>query len=241
MKILFFSNAPWTATGYGNQTKINVPRIARLGHEVALCAFYGLEGGALTWEGMHVFPRGYLPYGQDVISAHSEQFEADITITLVDAWIMEPEMMTPKTRWVPWYPVDMFPLPPPVLKKVNRAFDRIVYSKFGEKMTHNAGLDCHYVPHCVETKTFIPLDMAEARKKLPLPMDRFIVGMVAANKGMPSRKAFEPQIRAFAALKKKHPDALLYLHTSLGVGVSDALNIPEVCGRPVRLPDRIPA
>ena len=45
--------------------------------------------------------------------------------------------------------------------------------------------------------------------------DRYVVGMVAANKsaGLVHRKSFSENILAFSIFKKKHPDALLYLHT----------------------------
>jgi glycosyltransferase involved in cell wall biosynthesis len=81
----------------------------------------------------------------------------------------------------------------------------------------NAGLDYHYIPHGVDTEIFKPLDRIAARDALKFPQDKFIVGMVAANKGNPPRKAFHPQIAAFAALQKKHGDCVLYLHTFDGV------------------------
>jgi glycosyltransferase involved in cell wall biosynthesis len=51
-----------------------------------------------------------------------------------------------------------------------------------------------------------------------LPQDRYIVGMVAANEGIPGRKAFWPQLRAFAYFHRQHPDTLLYLHTFANAG-----------------------
>jgi glycosyltransferase involved in cell wall biosynthesis len=53
--------------------------------------------------------------------------------------------------------------------------------------------------------------------------DRFVVGMVAANKssGLVHRKAFSENLLAFSIFKKKCPEAMLYLHTdpiSQGVG-----------------------
>jgi len=64
---------------------------------------------------------------------------------------------------------------------------------------------------------------------LGLPTDRFIVGMVAANKDYPSRKALPQAIEAFAEFNKRHPDTLLYLHTAKGnAGNSPKVNIPEL-------------
>lgn len=216
MKILWHSNAPWAPTGYGNQTSIFVPRLKALGHEMGISAFWGIQGGMGGMSGgIPVYPPGKRDrYGMDIIGAHANHFGADIVITLVDAWVMHRQDFGNKP-WIPWYPVDSEPLPRDVFTSVNDASDRIVFSKHGEKMTKEAGLSCRYVPHGVETKVFTPGDMNEARKRIGFPQDVFLVGMVAANKGYPSRKAFDPQFKAFALFKKEHPDALLYVHSDI--------------------------
>jgi hypothetical protein len=44
--------------------------------------------------------------------------------------------------------------------------------------------------------------------------DRFVVMMNSANKGRtPVRKCFGENLLAFSIFAKKHPDAMLYLHT----------------------------
>lgn len=216
MRILWMSNASWAATGYGVQTGLFAPRIQALGHEVGIFAFYGLEGRILNITGptggIPVYPRAYHPYGIDVAAAHATHFQADIILSLMDAWVIQPGMLA-GAKWVPWYPVDSEPIPPPVRDAVAKAYRRIVFSRFGERMTREAGLDCYYVPHGVDTKAFYPLPMSEARARLQWGADRFIVSIVAANKGAPSRKAFYPMFRAWAQFVKKHPDALLYVHS----------------------------
>lgn len=97
-------------------------------------------------------------------------------------------------------------------------------------MMDNAGLDYYYIPHSVDTNNFKPMDRAEAREKMNLPKDAFIVGMVAANKGNPPRKAFFENIAAFTYLKAKHPDAVLYLHTFSGEnGGHETVNLVDFC------------
>lgn len=215
MRIIWHSNAPWARTGYGNQTMLFAKRIQDMGHEIAITAFYGLEGGVLNWDGIPVYPRAYHPYGNDVMAAHATHFKADVIISLIDAWVMEPSMPN-GMRWAPWFPVDHDPIPKPVRDKVARAWRRLVYSRFAEQQVNATGLDCIYVPHGVDTKKYRPIDRVAAREQLRWPNDKFIVGMVAANKGNPSRKAFVENIGAFALLKRKHPDAMLYLHTVAG-------------------------
>lgn len=219
MRILWVSNAPFSSTGYGVQTRLFAPQVRDLGHQVAFLPFYGLEGGALNWDGMTMYPRGRHPYGQDVVRGTAEHVDADIVVSLMDAWVCEPQRY-PEVRHVPWFPIDMEPLPEPVKYVVERAFARIVMSRFGERVMQDAGLDCLYVPHGVDTSVYRPMDKVAARLKLDptgMAQDKFIVGMVAANKGnAPSRKAYPEHIKAFAAFAKGHPDALLYLHTTAG-------------------------
>lgn len=214
MKILFHSNAPWAATGYGNQTRLFASRIRDLGHEMTLSAFYGLEGAVLNWEGMKVLPRGGDPYGADVLPSHAELVGADIAMTLIDAWVYHPENWPSTMRWVPWFPIDCEPLPAAISRPVAQAFQRIVFSKFGLAQMHNAGLDAHFVPHGVDTKVFRPYPMEAAREASHFPKDRFIVGIVAANKGQPARKSWPEMIAAFGEFHRRHDDALLYLHTN---------------------------
>lgn len=229
MKICFNGNSPWSSTGYGTQTRITTQLLKKSGHDITIAVNYGLSGGVLNWNGIPVFPLAYHPYGQDIISAHAAG--SDIMISLMDAWVCTPENYAPYVRWVCWFPIDSDPLPPPVRVNVEKAFHRIVMSKFGGRMMEQAGLpDYSYIPHGIDTKIFTPLDRVEARKKVELPADAFIVGMVAANKGNPSRKAFTQQIEAFAQLKKVRKDAVLYIHTCKGEhGEAGGVNLPEFC------------
>jgi glycosyltransferase involved in cell wall biosynthesis len=113
---------------------------------------------------------------------------------------------------------------------VRRAHRRIVFSHFGERMMREAGLNFYYVPHGVDTEIFKPTPQEQARKTLSLPNDRFVVGMVAANKGNPSRKAFVQQISAFAEFHKRFPDTLLYLQTfRCERGENQGVNLPQIC------------
>ena len=216
MNILWLSNAPWASTGYGNQTRLFTKRIHDdTDNTVAISAFYGLEGAPLTLGGIKIFPRAYHPYGIDIAAEHGKQVDADIIISLIDAWVMDADLLQAKgAKWIPWFPVDSEPIPSAVLNKVKDAYKRIVFSRFGEKMVKDAGLDCYYIPHGVDTKLFKPIDRKEARKRINLPEDKFIVGMVAANKGFPSRKSFPECIFAFAKFREDHPDVVLYLHTT---------------------------
>ena len=215
MRLNWFSNSPAATTGYGVQTKLFVPRLAKLLDKgISVTAFFGVQSGVLNINGIKVYPNFKHPYGQDVIGAHAQWDQADAVVTLVDAWVIQNENI--ELPWFPWFPIDHEPMPANVLAKVRQAAKPIVMSKFGKRMAEQVGLDVWYVPHGVDTKVFKPLDRKEAREHLKWPQDKFIVGMVAANKDNPSRKAFHEQIAAFAALHAAHPDTMLYLHTDDG-------------------------
>jgi hypothetical protein len=61
-RILWTSNAPWCATGYGQQTAQVIKRLKKENYEVAIAANYGLEGSSSTYPteygNIPVYPRG---------------------------------------------------------------------------------------------------------------------------------------------------------------------------------------
>ncbi|WWT39943.1 RfaG glycosyltransferase [Microcystis phage Mae-JY09] len=227
MRVLIHSNSPATAqTGYGVQTRLFAPRIRDMGHEVAVSAFYGAEGAMQVWDGIPIYPRRNHPYGLDVVGNHAATHQADIVISLIDAWVMEPAAMSP--RWVPWFPVDHDPMPEIVANKVREAWQPIVFSKHALASCEQAGISALYVPHGVDTSVYHPRERGDARDRLGIPRERFLVACVMANKGLPSRKAWPEQIEAFAGFARRHPDALLFLHTVMdqsmgGVNIAECL------------------
>ena len=230
MRLNWFSNSPAATTGYGVQTKLFVPRLAKLlDGGISVTAFFGVQSGVLNINGIKVYPNFKHPYGQDVIGAHATWDQADAVVTLVDAWVIENQNID--VPWFPWFPVDHEPMPANVLAKVRQAAKPIVMSKFGKRMAEQVRLDVWYVPHGVDTSIFKPLDRIEARDHLNWPQDKFIVGMIAANKDNPSRKAFHEQIAAFAALHANHPDTMLYLHTDDGSRGGNGVNIIKFINR----------
>ena len=212
MRILILSNAAWAATGYGQQLKLVAPRLKAAGHELAVFAFYGHQGSPIDWNGIPIYGAVAQPFGQDVMAAHADNFRADIILSNMDTWVIEPEMMF-SHKWVAWMPVDSEPCPPLVLEKTGKAFHRIVWTEFAKRELDKAGLDYDYVPYGVDTEMFKPADKVQAREIAHMPQEKFIVGLVAMNKGYPSRKAFHQNIEAFKRFHDKHPDSMLYMHT----------------------------
>ena len=229
MRILWMSNAPWSPSGYGQQSQLFLQRLKKLGHEMSCLAFYGLEGGGLNLNGIQYLPRMNHPYGNDVSLAYYVTQKADILLSLMDVWVLNAEDYPVQMTWVPWYPVDHDPMPNIIRNKLSKAFKRICYSKFGVEMTHNAGLDCYYIPHGIDTNIFHPGDQQTARATLGWPKDKWVVTTVAMNKGNPSRKNFPEMARGFAAFHEKHPDTTWFIQALRGDGSNDMINIPELC------------
>ncbi|HNB50342.1 MAG TPA: glycosyltransferase [Anaerolineales bacterium] len=212
-RILWYSNAPYAPTGYGNQTGLVCAYLPEWGHQLAVLANYGLSGTKLQIGGVKIYPNGRAQHSNDIVQAMADDFQADVIVTLYDAWPLTfASLPGPHTPWVAWAPVDHETVPPPVLESLRKAQAVVAYSRHGQEALRKAGLDAHYIPHGVETEVFTPGDQGEARRAIGFPEGAFLVGMVAANTGYPSRKCIPEALYAFREFWLDHPDALLYLH-----------------------------
>jgi glycosyltransferase involved in cell wall biosynthesis len=224
--VLWASNAPWTATGYGEQTQQVVTRIAKEGHRIAVAANYGLEGTRFEWEGIPIFPRGLDGYSNDVIPAYCMDFgkpvgRQPLVVTLFDCWVFRGAGWDLMEHVASWVPIDHFPVPPAVAEWLKRPqVTPIAMSKFGKDAIERLDIESKYVPHAIDTKIFKPTELIEgtegavpARRWMQLPDDAYVIGMVSANKGSLDRKSFAESFLAAGIVMDRHPDVWLYLHT----------------------------
>lgn len=235
--IVWHSNAPWAPTGYGNQTKVFTPLIRNLGYDVAISAYFGLNGRGATHEGMAVYPGVGDAYGAEILTPHllhhvknptkgfnrkpGKALKDGLVITLMDVWVL-PGGLFDQCVGGCWVPVDHDPVPPAVVSFFERAqsMTPIAMSRFGQEQLQRAlpGRLVEYVPHGIDTDTYYPYEDEEredTRERLGIEGDRFVVGVVAANQGNPSRKSYPEMLEAFAKFIKTDAgrNALLYLHT----------------------------
>ena len=249
LRILWYSNAPWAATGYGQQTAQVTQRLGQEGHKVAIHAMYGLAGSSSTWNGFKIYPQGLATYSDDVLAAHTMEWASHdpttpiLLMTLFDVWVLKSESLKQLKNIASWVPIDHQPTPPDVLRFLERDNVRpIAMSKFGSRMMDIAGLEHLYVPHAIEP-VFQPtksVDVKNGKKMtgrefMGWEEDRFVVSMVATNKGSnPARKAWAENILAFSIFAKDKPDAVLYLYTEPD-GAMAGINLPillDACGVP---------
>lgn len=216
MRIAWMSNAPWTPTGYGMQTKQVVKRLIADGHDVVVLANWGLMGGPQIADGIPVLPGGVTPYSTDIVDFQAQIHEAELVITLYDVWPLGEagHDVLKDFRVASWVPIDHDPVPPKVAEWT-RKHETIAMSRFGQDRLARIGVEADYIPHAIELGTFKPTE-SDIRNGLNVPGDGFLVMINAANIGVwPPRKGWWQMMMAFRVFAERHEDVYLYLHTAL--------------------------
>jgi len=213
---LISSNAPWVQTGYGVQTAAASLYLRQLGHDVAILAFYGLEGSKLDWGDVPIYPNDPRDYGIQRAKMYYDDFKADILLTHVDVWVLSG--LDPNINWVPRLPIDHWPAPPAVVRvlKTHPAIRKIlVESRYGQKQLAEEGIEAAYIPPGVDCERFKPSpeDRKEGRERYNW-QDKFVIGMVATNHE--ERKNWTVAMKAVKVLHDHHPgQVVFYMHTDL--------------------------
>ena len=227
-KILWNSNAVHAPTGYGVQTANIVFRVKAKGYDIRVAANYGLEAAALGFNGVIQYPKLFSQFGEDALQLIMANRKPDIFITLYDIWIGNRSPMLGKDwfsklhpRWIPWIPIDHYPIPDPVAAQAKLAFRPVAMSEFGLKELKRIGLDkAILIPHGVETITYKPKPKKESRawlEKHTMPLmpskskvqyaeNDFVIGLNCANKD-PIRKDYGRMFTAFQIFLDQNPDA----------------------------------
>ena len=230
--VFWYSNHPDVPTGYGTQSAQVLRRLKKRGHRLGIHANYGGPAGMSKWRGVPVYPAGHDGYSRDVLTGHYLDFatEDTVLVTLFDAWIFN---QNPHIRQIPrivsWVPIDHMGVPHDVeLWLRNENVTPVAMSQHGQLAMQDRDIECVYIPHALEKHW----------KPSPVEADpwegRFVVTIPNANKGvLPSRKAWGENILAFSVFAKRHPEALLYLHTEAKAqGGIDLVALTKACGIP---------
>lgn len=212
MNILWVGNFS-SQSGYANQARLFVPRLAAAGHRVTVFELGG--GGGMPREvgGIQIVPTHLDTLGNDLMRDHAERLRADVVVTLTDAWAFRPEVMQ-DVFWCPLVPVDHLPLPPAVDAALKACRTPLAIARYGMEQLTRAGYTPLYVPHALDPDIWHPRDRAAIRGELGIAPDAFLVAFVGVNDSVPSRKGIPELLTAWAAFAPQHPKAALYLHTS---------------------------
>jgi len=215
MRVIIWSNSPWTLTGYGKQTKAITELLQQMGHQVAILGLSGLLCASLDWGGVTIYPAHEHPLGADVIGYYADHFAADVVLSLYDIWAFPADTRQRlPCPWIALIPVDGAPVSERMLRRIRTVDYPVAISLFGKYALWNVGIEADYIPLGVDCQMFAPGNKAAARAQLGIPPAAFLVTMVAANKGFPARKSWVEALAAFAKFNQWHPNSILYLHTT---------------------------
>ena len=216
MRVLIYGNAPWcpSLSGYGTQAALLGRILRKAGYEIAYSPFHGLQGVPLQWEGFPVFPGSSVdPWALDLLPAHYRHFGADLLITLMDAWVLNPAAIA-GLNVAHWLPADCERLSALDRRMLDAGGHRpIAMSRFGEAQMKAAGYDALYAPHALDMRNVWKAleDRDEVRKQLGLD-GKFVILVNAANQD-PDRKGLSEQFDAFTSFAARHDDAVMLVHT----------------------------
>ena len=161
------------------------------------------------------------PFGSQRIREIVEKEKPDLVFVNNDAWIVNSLYAkikdlheAKKFKFVAYMPMDSYGWTG-CLKDYANAWDNIVvYTEFGANEFMAAGIQkpVTVIPHGVTDGQFFPIDKKEARKRLGIPEDCFVVFNGNRNQ---ARKRIDITIDAFAEFAVGRPDTKLYLHMGL--------------------------
>ena len=161
------------------------------------------------------------PFGEQRIREIVEKEKPDIVFTINDMWIINEQYKqiadlheAKKFKFVGYAPMDSYAWLGCLAETANKWDGVISYTEFGayEFIAGGVTQPIAVIPHGVTKGQFYPQDKAEARKRLGLRNDIFIVFNGNRNQ---FRKRIDITIEAFAKFAKDKPDTQLYLHMGL--------------------------
>ena len=158
------------------------------------------------------------PFGEERIREIVERERPDVVFTINDCWIINAQYgqiadlhQQGLFKFVGYMPMDSYGWIGSLADTANNWDGIVSYTEFGAHEFIRGGIQrpVHVIPHGVTAGQFKPGDKIEARKKLGLKEDSFIVFNGNRNQ---FRKRIDITISAFAEFAKDKPDAQLYLH-----------------------------
>lgn len=161
------------------------------------------------------------PFGEDRIREVVEKEKPDIVFTINDMWIINEQYNRIKDlhqqklfKFVGYAPMDSYGWTGCLSDTANEWDGIVSYTEFGAHEFILGGIKkpITIIPHGITKDQFYPIDKTEARKRLNLKDDIFIVFNGNRNQ---FRKRIDITVEGFAKFAKDKPDTQLYLHMGL--------------------------
>ena len=221
LKLIFHGDAIFSQSGYSVELDWLIRRFMLEGFQVAQAAKAGLHGHWIDYridEGtLRMYPGIGDPHGSDTMFYGARHFGANVAISMIDAWVLDPQWINNLhsigCKWIPYLPIDSDPPAPGTLRVLPFADKIITFSKFGQKQLLKHGFVADMFYEGVDVNQLKAVDKMEARKKIGVPTDCFLWGMIAANKENPPRKGFQEALEGFKMFADMHPEARLFIET----------------------------
>ena len=136
VRVLWLSESPLLATGFGRATREITRRLAQCaGIELACC---GWSYDGFPYES-HQFPLRIYPaasgsFGQDTFERAVNHFRPHVVISLAEIWMVQWLASHPtrgQFKWLAYFPIDSGPLYPPWEGMLMSVDEIVVVSQFG--------------------------------------------------------------------------------------------------------------
>ena len=221
LKILLHGDAIWSQSGYAVFLDWFIRRLLLEGFQVSQAAKAGLAGHWIDYkmdEGtLRMYPSVDDPHASDSMFYGARHWGAHVAISMIDVWVIPPQwiqqLKSLGCRWIPYLPIDSSPVSPNTLRPLPLADKIITFSQFGQDQLIKHGFVSEMIHEGVDVNKLVPQNKVEAKKKVGIPPDVFLWGMIAANKENPPRKAFQEALEAFKMFSDVHPEARLFVGT----------------------------
>jgi len=207
LKTLWHSVSPHIRSGYGTVTRHVCGRLVRLGYDIIVSAYYGIEpGGVIEINQIPCVPcaRHLGRFGEGSYKHHFRAFRRNVGILMSDFWAF------------PWFPGEgRYSVLYSPMDHINYAehhmslvkmFNKVIsFLPFQQEELRKRGIETPVIPHGVD-RIFRPMDKLEARRIAKLPEDIFIVGIVAANSDKEMRKSWSQIFEAAGYIRENYPE-----------------------------------
>lgn len=211
-------------TGFGRVSGAVLPRL-REGFEfvVLACNWHGDPVDEQKLFKMYPASNRFqqAPFGEDRIREIVEKERPDIVFSLNDPWIVSEQYrriqdlhQQKKFKFVGYLTMDSYNWLGGIDPHINNWDGVIAFTEFGahEFVKGGVRIPIAVIPHGLDRDVFYPMDQEEAREKLGLKKDIFIV--LNGNRNQ-FRKRMDITVAAFAKFAVGRPDAQLYMHMGL--------------------------